>query len=58
LTPIKTLNRLKRKQLKEIKIAVDEYNRGCAFCPDYGGIGLLINTLDDMIEKHKYKNWG
>ena len=56
---------MKRKQLKEIKIAIDKYNLGCAFCPDCGdfkdadrGIGLLRNTLNDMIEKHKYKNWG
>jgi len=55
---IEDFKQIKRKQLKEIKIAVYEYSRGCAFCPDIDrGIGLLINTLDDMIEKHKYKNW-
>jgi len=50
---------LKRKQLREVKMVVDEYMTGCAYCPEYEStIENFFKVLKRMLEVHKVKNWG
>jgi len=54
----KEFKQLKRKQLKEVKRVTDEYQSGCAFCPEYEStIEKFFKTLNRMLESHKVKNW-
>lgn len=49
---------LKRKQIKAIKKAVDDYVFACAWCPEDGvNIGMLRTAIYKMQQLHKVANW-
>jgi len=48
----------KRKELREIKKAISEYHRGCAYCPCYDEIAELDKLLDKIQSMQSIKEWG
>lgn len=48
----------KRRHLKELIKALNEYRMGCAYCPSKDGqVGKLDALLKTMWEEHKESNW-
>ena len=49
----------KRKELKEVIRAFDNYRTGCAYCPgEDGEADQLGKLLEQMKEAHSVKEWG
>jgi len=49
----------KRKELREIKRALDKYYQGCAYCPGYENeITQIRNLLKKLEELQSIKQWG
>ena len=48
----------KRKELREIKKAVSEYHRGCAYTPGYDEINELDKLLNKIQTMQSIKEWG
>lgn len=50
---------LKRKQLREVKRAFDEYRLGCIFCPGFHlHIAPMKEHIEGLINSHSVRNWG
>lgn len=50
---------LKRKQLRNVLKAWNDYNRGCAYCRNYpNGINVIDLNLLEIKEDLSIKNWG
>ncbi|MCK5128148.1 MAG: hypothetical protein KAR42_17970 [candidate division Zixibacteria bacterium] len=49
----------KRKELREIKKALDKYHQGCAYCPGYENeikeLGKILKKLEEL---QSIKEWG
>jgi len=49
----------KRRDLKQLIAAYDEYRMGCAYCPGKNGeVGAIGKLLDELKESHSIKKWG
>jgi len=49
---------LKRKELKEIRRAVNMYRPGSAYCPGYEDFIKLEKILSKLIDMHGVYKWG
>ena len=49
----------KRKELREIKQALNKYHQGCAYCPGYENeikeLGKILKRLEEL---QSIKEWG
>lgn len=49
----------KRRDLKNLIAAYNEYRMGCAYCPGKNGeVGTIGKLLDELKESHSIKKWG
>ena len=49
----------KRRELKQIIAAFDEYRTGCSYCPGKNGeVGAIGKLLNELKESHSIKKWG
>ena len=50
----------RRKKLKELEAAMDDFRLGCAYAPGYvdGTIRKLDAALDSLKKSHTVKEWG
>jgi hypothetical protein len=49
---------LKRKQMKQVRQALDKYSSGCAYAPCLVEVKLIYELIDSCIEKQNVTNWG
>ena len=49
----------KRRDLKQLIAAFDEYRMGCAYCPGKNmEVGAIEKLLNELKESHSIKKWG
>lgn len=49
---------LKRRQLREVLKAFDEYRRGCFYCPGSFNLGGIMDGVRRHLSRLSVKNWG
>ena len=50
---------MKRRDLKNLIAAFNEYRMGCAYCPVKNGeVGIFEKLLNELKESHSIKKWG
>lgn len=50
---------IKRRDLRNLISAFDEYRMGCAHCPGTNGaVGVIGKLLNELKESHSIKKWG
>lgn len=48
----------KRRQLREVKRALNSFRFGMAYCPAYKEVERAIDEIDAALEKVSVQNWG
>lgn len=49
---------LKRRQAKELELALNEFRFGCARCPGYEEVVQLEKSIERLRETLSVKQWG
>lgn len=48
----------KRHELKVVMEALEQYRRGCAYCPPNNLCKAIQDNLQELIKLHSVKMWG